>query len=383
MKTLKEKCSFIVRLGMTATVLLFAQHALAAGTTAGTNVDNMATVNYNVGGNAQTEIESSPTGNTAPGANNGTVTTFKVANRVDFTLVQVGAAHTQVAPAENDAFVEFTLTNTGNSDMDFRLVATQLGSGDGAVNGLVDTDVDMANVRVRAGNGGGVPALGDLAFVDEIAEDASVTIYVFADAGAGLVDSDIANLELVATAAAADGVGGTLGADLVDDAGVADDPAVVDIVFANGVVAPGLGDGTESDRDGFEVVSAALQITKVATVIWDPFNEAVFPKAIPGSIVEYVITVDNTGAENADNVVITDAIDTDVNFIFDAYAGDDVQIINDGAAQISPCNTDALDADNDGCALDGQDLTLGDPANLPITVTAGTLMTITYRVTIP
>jgi uncharacterized repeat protein (TIGR01451 family) len=381
MKTLREKCSFIVKLGMTAMVLLFTQHALAAGTTAGTDVDNMATVNYAVGGNPQTEIESSPTGNSTPGAS-GTLTTFVVDNRVDFTLAQVGGAHTTAAPGETNAFVEFLLTNTGNSTMDFRLVATQLGSADGAVNGLVDTDVDMSLVRVRVGNGGGAPVLGDLDYVDEIAEDDSVTIYIFADAGVLLVDNDVANLELEGTAAAA-GLALTRGADLVDDAGSADDPAVIDIVFANGVAAPGLGDGTESDRDGFEIISAALEITKVATVIWDPFNEAVFPKAIPGAIVEYVITVDNTGAEDADNVVITDSIDTDVDFIFDAYAGDDVEIINDGAAQVTPCNADGSDADDDGCALDGQDLTIGDPTDLAITVTAGTLMTITYRVTIP
>jgi len=141
MKRLKEKYSFLVRLGITATVLLFTQHALAAGTTAGTDVDNLATVNYDVGGNAQTEIESSPTGNAIPGAN-GTPTAFEVDNRVDFTVAQVGAAHTPVFPGETDAFVEFTLTNDGNSPMDFRMDALQLGSGDGAVNLLVDTDDD-------------------------------------------------------------------------------------------------------------------------------------------------------------------------------------------------------------------------------------------------
>ena len=383
MKRLKEKYSFIVRLGMTVTVLLFTQHALAAGTTAGTAVDNLATVNYDVGGNPQTLIESAPgAGNSTPGATFGTVTTFVVDNRVDFTLVQVGAAHTVVSPGDTDAFVEFTLTNTGNSAMDFRMLATQLGSGDGAVNLLVDTDVDMGNVRVRVGNGGGVPVLGDLAYVDEILEDGSVTIYVFADAGFALSNADIANLELEATAAAA-GVAATLGADLVDDAGNPDDPAVIDIVFADGVVAPpGLGDGVESDRDGFQVDSAALNITKVATVVFDPFNDTTFPKAIPGAIVEYVITVVNTGALDADNVVITDAIDTDVNYITDFYAGDDVLIVNN-AVTVTPCNTDPLDADIDGCALDGQDLTIGDPVNLPLTVVAGTTMTITYRVTIP
>jgi len=378
MENVKEKFSFIVRLGITATAMLLTQHALAAGTTAGTNVDNMATVDYDVGGTVQTEIESSPTGNSTPGAN-GTITTFEVDNRVDFSLGQVGSAHTVVAPGDADEFVEFTLTNTGNSAMDFRMVATQLGSGDGAVNTLTDTDDNMDNLRIRVGNGGGVPVLGDLAYVDEIAEDASVTIYVFADAGLALVDNDVANLELEATAATA-GVASTLGVDLVDDAGSADDPAVVDIVFADGVVAPGLGDGVETDRDGFDVSTALLEITKVATVLTDPFNLAVNPKAIPGATVEYVITVDNTGAVDADNVVITDAVDTDVTIVLNAYAGEDVEVINDGAPALT-CNTDALDADADGCALDGAALTIGTAPMSP-TVAAGTIMTITYQVTI-
>jgi hypothetical protein len=179
--------------------------------------------------------------------------------------------------------------------MDFRLVATQLGLGDTA-NLLDDTGVDMNNLRIRAGNGGGAPVLGDDDFVDEIAPDDSVTIYVFADTGAALVHDDIANLELVATAAAADGIGGTLGGDLTHTAG-ADDPDAVDIVFANGSLAlPEIGDGTEADRDGFRAQSAALEISKVATVISDPFNDTNDPKAIPGAVVEYVITVDNTGS---------------------------------------------------------------------------------------
>jgi hypothetical protein len=40
-------------------------------------------------------------------------------------------------------------------------------------------------------------------------------------------------------------------------------------------------------------------------------------------------------------------------------------------------------ADSDGCGLSGQDLTIGEPTDLPLTVVASTIMTITYRVTIP
>ena len=165
----KRKDSFLLKLGMTAMALLLTQHAFAAGTTAGTDIVNLATVDYEVNGNNQEDIESAPgAGNSVPGVGNGTATTFEVDNRVDFTLTQVGAAHTTVSPGDTDTFVEFLLTNNGNSAQDFRMAATQLGSGDGAVNTLVDTDVDMANIRVRVGNGGGVPVLGDLEYADHV-----------------------------------------------------------------------------------------------------------------------------------------------------------------------------------------------------------------------
>ena len=69
-------------------------------------------------------------------------------------------------------------------------------------------------------------------------------------------------------------------------------------------------------------------------------------------------------------------------FITDYYAGHDLEVVNDGST-ISPCNADATDGDDDGCALDGQDLTIGDPTDLPIIVSAGTTLTVTYRVSIP
>jgi hypothetical protein len=108
MKGIKRKDSFLLKLGMSALVLLFTQHAIAAGTTAGTDVDNLATVDYEVNGNNQEDIESAPgAGNSVPGVGNGTATSFEVDNRVDFTLTQVGAAHTVVSPGDTDTFVEF------------------------------------------------------------------------------------------------------------------------------------------------------------------------------------------------------------------------------------------------------------------------------------
>lgn len=379
MNGIKRSIGFLVKLGITAGVLLFTQQALAAGTVAGTDIDNLAVVDYVVNGVNQTDIESSPTGNSTPGAGNGVVTTFVVDNRVDFTLLQVGSANTTVNPDQLNAFVAFTLTNTGNSPQDFRMTVAQLALNE-AANGELDSGVDMNNLRIRVANGGGAPVLGDLDYADELAPDASVTVYVFADADTipALVDGDIANLELTATVAEA-GVGSTLGADLVDDFGNADDPNAVDIVFADGGA---LGDGIESDRDGFTVQSAGLTVMKTATLISDPFNGTTNPKAIPGAIIEYVITVTNAGTLTAEDVVIADMLSTDVSLNVDEYGADiDVDIDNNGAP-VTPCNADNLDTDGDGCALTGPDLTVGNTTTMVLDVAPATTLTITFRVTI-
>ncbi len=153
MKTVKSKFGLLFRLSVTATALLIGQQAWALGTDAGTQVSNQATVSYSVGGAAQTPIDSDPLGNSIPGL--GNPTTFLVDRRVSFTLAPTDAVHTPVTPGGVDVFAAYTLTNTGNAIMDFRLTLAQLSSGDGAVNGLVDTDVDMSNVRIRVANGDG------------------------------------------------------------------------------------------------------------------------------------------------------------------------------------------------------------------------------------
>ncbi len=377
----RRSSSFIVKLSMSAVALLFSQLAFAVGTDAGTDVDNLATVNYEVNANAQQAIESAPgAGNSVPGAGNGTTTTFVVDNRVDFSLVQVGGVHTSVTPGDTDAVVEFLLTNVGNSAQDFRMTVTNLASTDPAVFTLSDTDVDLNNLRIRVGNAGGgaAPVLTDLDYADELAEDGSVRVFVYGDADLvlGLVNNDVANIDLTATVAAA-GTASALGADLSDDVGNPD-TAGLEVVFAEGSA---LGDGVESDQHGFIVSSAGLTVSKAATVIDDPINGTTNPKAIPGATVEYVVTVSNTGTADADAVSITDDLDSDVTFVTDFYAGQDLQIVNDGTT-ITPCNADAGDGDSDGCALDALALTVGN-GNLAITVAAGTDLVVTYRVLIP
>ena len=376
MKRLTHMASWFARLVASATVVLLSSHAFAAGTDAGTTISNQAQVDYAVGGNAQTFILSDPAGNSVPGGASGALaTTFVVDNRVDFSLVESGLiGHTPVTPGQAGEFVQFTLQNTGNATQDFRLVTTNLLLAFGPVNGLIDTEVDMSALLVYVDNdGNGLNTAIDQAFVEELIEGASVDIYVVGTAGLTLVNGDIANVNLQAIVADAGGPAG-LGADTADDFGNAD-TAGIDVVFAEGGA---LGDGILDAQDGFTVSSAALSITKTATLISDPFNGITNPKAIPGAVVEYVITVSNaTGGSAADNVVITDTLSTEITVVDNFFAVDgEVEIDNDGA--ISTCSQES---DADSCEIVAGALSLG-ATGAPISVAAAETLTITFRVTI-
>ena len=163
----------------------------------------------------------------------------------------------------------------------------------------------------------------------------------------------------------------------------ADDPTLVENVFANASGADGNGNATEAEADGFQAVTADLLVTKAYAVVSDPFGSG---KAVPGAIIEYTITLDNTGgASDAEDISITDLVDADVTFVTDAYdAGNGENISFDGGASF--CVADAADANGDGCSFDAGTLTLGgrDFAVLtPIDVAAGATVTVQFRIEIP
>lgn len=368
-----DRCA---RLGSIALVLLFSQQAFAVGTDAGVTIANQAQVDYDVGGNAQELIMSDPNGNSTPGLASGALaTTFLVDNRVDFSLVEFGAiGSTPVNPGQDDAITTFQLTNTGNSPQDYDLsVANLIG---GTVNASPDVDtVNMDLLRVFAdtdASGNWDPA--DQIFVDELAADASILIFVVANASTTLTNGDAGNIEVTATTH--DAGGGGLGALTTDDAGIADGTGTVEVVFADDGIG-NIGNGFQLAQDGYLVSSAALEITKAATLISDPFNGTTNQKAIPGAVIEYVVTVANTGSETATNVVITDAF-ADITLLSDFFAGSEVEIDNDGT--VSTCTEEA---DADVCTLAAGTLTVGVPEPAAgLDVAADTSMTITFRVTI-
>ncbi len=373
--------SRVSRLCAMALALLFAGQAFAVGTDAGTSVDNQARVDYDVGGIGQEPILSDPSGNSTPGLGSGALpTTFLVDNRVDFTLVEFGLiGATQVNPGQADAVTTFQLTNTGNSTQDYDLAVVNLVGG--TVNGNTDT-VDMSNLRVFAdtdGSGDWTP--GDLAFVDELAEDGNILIFAVVDSAISLSNGDVGNVEVTATTHDAGGVG-VLGAQTTDDGGIPDSTSTIEVVFADDGLGT-IGDGLEVAQDGYIVASATLTITKASEVISDPFNGTTNPKAIPGATVEYDVTINNTGTSDADQVRIEDTLNGNLALALGEYggAGQDAQIDLGSGTSVTTCSLDAGDLDGDGCGTAGATITI-DPG-----LTVGTLATdnpavISFRVTI-
>jgi len=381
MKTATKSTGLIIRLGLSAIVLLLGQQALAAGTAAGTTVYNQASVDYDVNGTDQTDILS-----TAFGSPPGTAdrTEFRVDNKVDFSLVRADVALQTTGLNDTDVPTRFTLTNEGNSVQDFRLTPDNLPDTTADPFGGPNPDnIDMAALVAYVDDGDGLwnPALDTETFVDELAADATVTIWVSGTGPAAGATGDVAVVDLDATVREG-GTGGTEGGPVTQDDGDADDPDLVQVVFADGIaVGPGLGDGVETAQSGYQVSTAALAITKAVTVISDPFNDTTNPKAIPGAILEYSIVIVNSGTQDADDIVITDDIDTLLlTFVGDAYGPDlDVRYEIDGGP-FSYC--DASDGTATDCDFATPTLTVGG-TTLSLTVGAGETLTVEFRVEIP
>lgn len=350
------------------------QSAMAAGTLSGTSVNNRASVDYDVGGVAQTAIESSPAGNSTPGAGNGLDTSFVVDNRVDLTVAETDAVPTGVNPGQPAAVTTFTVTNDGNTAQDYALTPANLPNGTVVHGNTDDQDVNNVLVFVDANGNGTYEAGTDTAtFIDSLAPDATVSVFVVVDVPIGATNGQFANVSLIAVTHDA----GSGAASVTTETAGADNPGAVDVVFGDAGT-----DGQETDNDGYAVSSAQLVISKASSVISDPFNGTTDPKAIPGAVMEYSVTVNNTGAVSATSVMITDVLDPNVTLLLGQYNGgaSDVQVTIGTAAPIF-CTADAGDADTDGCGLTGGTLEVN-PGITVGTVAADNPAVVLFQVTI-
>jgi uncharacterized repeat protein (TIGR01451 family) len=338
MKIASKNTGLFIRFGVLATAMLFGQQAMAEGTRAGTTIANTATVDYVVNGVDQDDITSDPA-----------TATFVVDRRVSFTLTPLTpGVLVEVTPGGSDYFVDFTLANASNDVLDFTLAVAEVLPSDGSVdiNGNGEDTADMGTLVYAVVTGTDTaPERGGEQYVNDLAADDSVRIRVFGDAALTLLNGQIAGAQLTATAVDSSGASGAPGTEFDYEASdTAGGVETVDFADAGGV---------QVAIDGFLVQTADVSITKDYEVIDDQLGGTF---AIPGALVEYVVTVANASATTgATGVVVTDTLATELEFEVDGMGApnDMTYEINSGGA--TGCSEAA--ADGDICERSGQVLT--------------------------
>jgi hypothetical protein len=375
MSSIRNRRTAAALLAFAALALVVPVAAQAAGTASGTLITNTATVVYSVGAVTQPAISSGATG------------TFVVDTKVNLTVQRVDATYVTSAPSSTN-YLTFRVVNNGNLAHDYALQA--LASTD-PFGGADNFDANNVQVFVDA-NGDGVytAATDTMTFIDALATDTTATVFIVGNIPVAQVTGDIAAYALLATTHDT-GAAGVLGA-LTAETGGAGTLLGVDVVFAD-AANPNVGadtnrDGEASDRSAYQVAAAAITILKSAATYSDPFNGTTNPKAIPGAVMTYTITVANAaGGANATNVTISDNL-TGMPVTFATQFGDGTDtcaagqgIVVDadgpgGAAGV--CNTNAGGDDNgDFGATAGNTVTVGG-----LTINAGTSATIKFQVTV-
>lgn len=330
-----------------ALVAFSASPALAAGTTAGDSITNNVSVAFQVGGVDQTAATASDT--------------FTVDRKVNVTVAEVGSATTSVSPGETQAVTTFTVTNLSNDVIDLDLSVAQ----------PTTDDYNVSNVTIYLDDGDGVFDAGDtvVTYLDEIAEDETVTVFVLSDTPISQVTGDVAQVVLTADAHAGGGVG-SLGSELTATTGA--NTAGVDTVLADGAGdTDAANDGAFSATDSYTVAAAALSAAKSSRIISDPVNNTTNPKAIPGAVIEYCIAVSNAaGSATATGVTVTDSLPADVTY--DATFGIFINGTVDGGGA---CQADGTS----GGAYDGTDEEVTGSLS---DIAAGVTRTLYFRATI-
>ena len=413
MKT--SKTNKLLSLALAGSFSLFG--ATNAFAVAGDTISNTATIGYSVGGAAQTGIESSLAGNSTPGVGNGLATDFVEDRVINFTVVEQDGISIVVTPSATLRVQTYLVTNNGNDTQDFIFAALDNINGTADPHGgVVDNfDVTSSQVFVETVNAGFDPVDDTAIFADQVAPTGTVTVYIVSTIPDDLTVSsgDLAVMTLVAqvadgsAASADDSVAANAGAAIMNDdngrlgvvgtynngatttvvpaaSDIPDDAATVQDVFNEpaGTTdsagnAGAVGIGQTSDDSSYTVEAADLTVTKAALAHFDVINTNSNPKAIPGAIVRYTITIENAaGAAVATLTDVTDVLamlmdtqfgDTDVANT--ALSGANNVRITDGLSAVTFCQADNADANADGCTWNGA---AGDTLTVDLTVAAGT-----------
>ena len=252
----------------------------AAGTVAGTTIQNTAQVSYTLGGSTITTASN--------------VSSINVAEIINVNVSVLTASVSVAAGATNQALM-FRVTNTGNGAEKFHLTPSSALVGD-------DFDPLLAAPSIYFDTDG-TPGLspGDTPYMPgsndpTLAPNASVVILVVNNIPSGLADGLKGKSNVTAAAFTGTGSPGTVFA--------GQGTGGVDAVIGTS--------GGSSAAEGLYVVGA-LQLNSVKSqTIADPFGTA---QPVPGATITYQIVVTATGSGTANAAVLSDNIPVNTAFV--------------------------------------------------------------------
>lgn len=294
----KRSKNLITMLLVGALAVVMPQLAMAAGTAAGTEISNQASVAYTVGGNSQSPLyscdDSACTQTT--GGQAADLTKFNVDRKINFTVVTNGGDAKNVTPGEQNTAFGYRITNTGNTSVTFnlsRVIADTNGilTDEGTTRIFLDADQDGVK------DAGEVTQYADATTFGDIAADGDLYITVVQNVEAAAANGNTAMVDSFtvvakeATTGAALSEGGTAGSGSA-------------IVFADSGY-----NNTETVGTNrvWTVNAPVLNVQKTQSLISDGTDGTT--GFIPGAIVEYTIRVTYaSGSGSATGVIISDNI---------------------------------------------------------------------------
>ena len=288
------------RLGLIGTLAagICALPAHAAGTLAGTSIDNVATATYGDPGD-ETTINSNPV-------------SLRVDELLDLSIASADPGDVATSPGATGQVLSFTLSNAGNGSEAFALSAQTALGGD-------DFDPTFTSIVLDTNGNGAYDAGADTVYVagsndPVLAPDASLRVFILSSIPAGAANAARGRARLSATAVTGSGDPGTSFAGLGQGGG----DAIVGATRAAG------------DDTGVYAVSAATLSLAKSALIADPFGGTA---QVPGATITYTLRASAAGSGSVPNVRVRDAVPAGTSYT----AG---SITLDGASL-----SDASDAD--------------------------------------
>jgi uncharacterized repeat protein (TIGR01451 family) len=271
----------------------------------GTDVSNTASLTYQING-------------TNIGETSNTVE-FVVDRKVIFSVTDnQTATGPVVVNAGDDAVTTYTIQNDSNAPISFELTAPPAGTTYSYAHPVTGATITVVNgdaasiIPLPAGDG--------LTATTTDQVEITVTLTVPNDAESGDQIFTPLNITAVEPADNTEIGTGVLAGDTIvatESTEVWDEDVIQTITIADFLNTDG--SVKVSSTQEFIVAASDIDLVKSVAILSDPVNGTTNPKAIPGAVVEYTLTIYNLGAVAASGITLTDTVPSVFNVADTGY----------------------------------------------------------------